>query len=222
MLGGFVCCFPQFNTVLPILLSFSAGSELRSLQARTESTCLQQECDGWGAGCETLQVRKPCQARSRIRPLQRQPCDGKGTTGPTNRGIYCLRVGYHKREKRRPEPVLLSRALASTEKYLKSLHPLLRIIEGTINTWLVQLVHTPSAILQPVDSHPVFHPVYLLSPDFAGKAIQEENVCAVRCLNFSPFSFARFYTHLQVRSFLLPTIKNQDRKTISKALKWIS
>lgn len=72
-----------------------------------------------GQDVKPCKFGSPVRPEAGIRPLQRQPCDGKGTTGPTNRGIYCLRVGYHKREKRRPEPVLLSRALASTEKYLK-------------------------------------------------------------------------------------------------------
>lgn len=55
-----------------------------------------------------------------IGPLQRQPCDGKGTTGPMSGGIYWLCVGYHKRVKCRPEPVFLSRAPISTEKILEN------------------------------------------------------------------------------------------------------
>lgn len=72
-----------------------------------------------GQDVKLCDLGNPARPEAGIRPLQRHPCDGKGATGPTSGGICCLCMGYHKREKSGPEPVRLSRAPASTEKYLK-------------------------------------------------------------------------------------------------------
>ena len=75
-----------------------------------------------GQDVKPCDLGNPARPEAGIGPLQRQPCDGKGATGLMSRGIYCLCMGYHKREKCRTEPVHLSRAPASTEKYLKMIY----------------------------------------------------------------------------------------------------